>query len=337
MKKYSENINFFKTSIFKEFNDLPINFIDIGARGSFFNKFSPVSDITSVYAFEPDKEEIESLKKKEGKNWKNFKLFSLALGENKNKTFLFSCVAPTNSSIFKPNPKYIRRYNMEKWKVKSKKKVTLDKLDSLLNQSANKKKIGEFIKIDTQGSEFEILKGAKKILKNHTIGVITEVSFLELYKNQKLFSDIEMFLRKQNFYFFGFETFHNRSKGFLSKDKYNFKERLMQTNAIFFKDPFEQSFLDKRKIRAICLSTMINGFFDFSLEISKRFLKEDYNYLKKFIKEIATVDIEKEIFEVNRLNDIVSKNPSQCLRNIGKFVDERRINCDFKDVFKVKV
>ena len=82
---------------------------------------------------------------------------------------------------------------------------------------------------------------------------------------------------------------------------------------------------------------MINGFFDFSLEISKRFLKEDYNYLKKFINEIATVDIEKEIFEVNRLNDIVSKNPSQCLRNIGKFVDERRINCDFKDVFKIKV
>ena len=242
MKKYSENTNFLKTSIFKEFNDLPINFIDIGARGSFFNKFSPVSDITSVYAFEPDEEEIESLKKKEGKNWKNFQLFSIALGENKNKTFLFSCVAPTNSSIFKPNPKYIKRYNMEKWKVKSKKKVTLDKLDSLLNQSINKKKIGEFIKIDTQGSEFEILKGAKKILKNHTIGVITEVSFLELYKNQKLFSDIEMFLRKLNFFFLALKHFIIDPKVFYQRINIILKKDLCKQMQFFLRIPLSNLF-----------------------------------------------------------------------------------------------
>lgn len=52
--------------------------------------------------------------------------------------------------------------------------------------------------LDTQGSEYEILEGAKKTLK-YVKGLILEYSIVPLYEGQYLLPDIVNFLTKEGF------------------------------------------------------------------------------------------------------------------------------------------
>ena len=57
----------------------------------------------------------------------------------------------------------------------------------------------DFLSIDTQGSELNILMGAKKCLEQNILSLLVEVEFLPIYKNQPLFGDICKFLYKYGF------------------------------------------------------------------------------------------------------------------------------------------
>jgi hypothetical protein len=53
--------------------------------------------------------------------------------------------------------------------------------------------------LDVQGAELEVLKGFGDILNNFK-SILCEVSFVELYENQPLINDIDIFLKNFNFY-----------------------------------------------------------------------------------------------------------------------------------------
>ena len=59
-----------------------------------------------------------------------------------------------------------------------------------------------FLKIDVQGSELDVLLGSSKILDLIDI-ILIEVSYIKLYKKQKLFHDLYIFFIKNNFKYFG--------------------------------------------------------------------------------------------------------------------------------------
>ena len=59
------------------------------------------------------------------------------------------------------------------------------------------------MKLDTQGSEYDILSGGLITIKD-VIAIDIEVEFSEMYKNQKLFSNIDEILRNNGFEFFTF-------------------------------------------------------------------------------------------------------------------------------------
>ena len=49
------------------------------------------------------------------------------------------------------------------------------------------------MKIDTEGSELDILKGGEKILEN-ILGLVVEINFFDFHKNQVKFEEIKNFL-----------------------------------------------------------------------------------------------------------------------------------------------
>ena len=57
----------------------------------------------------------------------------------------------------------------------------------------------DLIKLDVQGFELEVLRGAEQCL-THASAVVLEVSFVEYYENQCLFHDIVTFLAKHGLY-----------------------------------------------------------------------------------------------------------------------------------------
>jgi FkbM family methyltransferase len=75
--------------------------------------------------------------------------------------------------------------------------VQLKKLDSVADEYINPS-TNLFIKIDTQGFEWQVLDGASTTL-NIAHGVLCELSLVPLYEGQKLWLDIIMRLEKEGF------------------------------------------------------------------------------------------------------------------------------------------
>lgn len=82
-------------------------------------------------------------------------------------------------------------------KYTSSEKVQLKKLDSIANSFIDKNS-KLFIKIDTQGYEWDVLLGAEKTLRISR-GVLLELSLVNLYQGQVLYDQILDFMKKNNF------------------------------------------------------------------------------------------------------------------------------------------
>jgi FkbM family methyltransferase len=67
-----------------------------------------------------------------------------------------------------------------------------------------------FLELDTQGSELEVLAGAKRFLDSSVIGVQAEVEFAPMYRDQPLFGDIDAHLRARGFLLFDMSRYHVR-------------------------------------------------------------------------------------------------------------------------------
>jgi FkbM family methyltransferase len=75
-----------------------------------------------------------------------------------------------------------------------------------------------FLKIDVQGMEAEVFQGASGALANSVVGIRTEVSFVQLYEGQPLFTDIDLILRRYGFLPMQYIEFHEWRR--LTKIKY---------------------------------------------------------------------------------------------------------------------
>ena len=108
---------------------------------------------------------------------------------------LHICQAPGMTSLLEPNPAVLDLFHgFEEWaKIMSIEDVDTVRLDDVPETARV-----EMIKIDIQGAELMVLSNAPECLKT-TLVVQTEVEFLQMYKEQPLFSEVEMFLREKGF------------------------------------------------------------------------------------------------------------------------------------------
>ena len=89
----------------------------------------------------------------------------------------------------------------------------------------------DFIKIDVQGGELSVLKGAARTLSS-TLGVEAEVEFIPMYDEQPLFGEICEFLTKYDFEFIDFTTI-----GRWERQSFNGSGQAVYGDALFLKSP----------------------------------------------------------------------------------------------------
>lgn len=84
------------------------------------------------------------------------------------------------------------------WKAGNKFQVkcTMRTVDAILSEAG--KPAPDLIKLDVQGYELEVLKGAKKSLEK-TQAVLMEVSLIDMYENNPLLHDVTAFMKEQGF------------------------------------------------------------------------------------------------------------------------------------------
>jgi FkbM family methyltransferase len=80
-------------------------------------------------------------------------------------------------------------------------------LDQVVQREAGKVPPPNFLSLDTQGSELEILQGATDTIDNSVVAIMSEVEFIPVYKDQPLFGDIVAYLASRGFDLASLETF----------------------------------------------------------------------------------------------------------------------------------
>lgn len=116
--------------------------------------------------------------------------------------------------------------------VIDRREIEVKSLDSIFaTEKINIRKNRNFLKIDTQGYDFEVLKGANSLLKEHDIDlVLCEIIVSEIYESEDYFHKLLVYMSDLNYLLFGFYKQHNNNSSlawfdlmFISK---SFKEVL---------------------------------------------------------------------------------------------------------------
>jgi FkbM family methyltransferase len=128
---------------------------------------------------------------------RQFLPYAIANGRRRN---FYRCNQIMTSSLYEPDQDVMGRYEnlSELCQVESVYEVDTWRLDDVeVAQDA------DFLKIDVQGAELDVLKHGVQTLRS-VVAIQTEVEFVPIYKFQPLFADVDKFLRSQEFQFFRF-------------------------------------------------------------------------------------------------------------------------------------
>ena len=228
VEKVSKNQNMYDVLEFL-FSKLDINLVfDVGAnQGQFAKKIRDKGYKKKIISFEP-LNNVFSILKKNSNNDNNWEVENIAIGDFDGETIINESNYSLSSSILpisklhldaKENSHYI-----------SKQKTPIKKIDTIIqNNSLSDDSL--FLKIDTQGFEFNVIKGSNSSLKNIK-AILCELSLAELYSGQKLWLDLIEELKIKNFEIWYLEKgFQNpKNKQVLQLDciflNKNFKEKL---------------------------------------------------------------------------------------------------------------
>lgn len=178
--------------------NLVINYLDVGARGDVgepWSEFAPGR--LKVIGFEPDPDEAARLSAAHpGRRYYPHGLWS---GHGLKEFHL--CEWASTSSMYPPNEEGNRQYLSRHW-LGRRPARTLAVECVALDEVLEAEDAPDFIKIDTQGAELEILRGAENLLRANAPIVLTETWCAEVYKDIPLTHDVMAFMSKLGYQVF---------------------------------------------------------------------------------------------------------------------------------------
>ncbi len=181
-----------------------INFIDVGSAGRLPHPWlSHANTIRLLLKFDPNESALQGQDP-------NIKTYPIALWETDADLTLYIVegMGTTGASLFKPNIDYVKRnyqelkkrgpqFMAETWFERSRpvgqEIIRCRKLDDLIRAEFPSTPF-HFMKVDTQGAELNILKGAESVISGSCLGLHLELFTLPLYEGIALLDEVESYL-----------------------------------------------------------------------------------------------------------------------------------------------
>lgn len=169
--------------------DERLTLVDVGAAGGLHGRWSPVAGNLRLIGFEPLDERSEDA---------HSLTLPYALGSADGVGELLVTKRVSMTSLLPPARKLIERFwdKPEHTQIVERLKVNIRPLDDL---AAENRFAPEFIKIDVQGGEMDVLRGAEKCLAESLLGAEIELSFIERYEELSTFPKVVSFMEERGF------------------------------------------------------------------------------------------------------------------------------------------
>lgn len=169
--------------------------VDVGARWGAHEQWKALIGRAKVLCFEPDPEEASRLT---AQGEPNVTYLPIALGATDGSAGTLHVTSqPACSSLYAPLEALYRYYPaLAEIRPTRTVELPLRALDAVLREHAIENV--DAIKLDTQGSELDILRGATAALRTCAM-IDIEVEFNAIYEGQPLFCDVDRFMRDNGF------------------------------------------------------------------------------------------------------------------------------------------
>jgi FkbM family methyltransferase len=165
---------------------------DVGSAGGLKDRWKPVASRVNALLFEP--REDGGAAEQSGRN----RIFPVALGAAPGRAELNVTAMANMSSMLRPNAALLGRFRKKGAHavVTSQQTVAVDTLDALLERERLQV---DAMKVDTQGSELQILQGSVQALQRSVVLAEVEISFIERYQGQATAATLIAWMQEQGF------------------------------------------------------------------------------------------------------------------------------------------
>jgi FkbM family methyltransferase len=201
-------------------------------------------------------------------NWQEIHL-PIAIAAKTETRTLYVTKALMCSSLYPPDEAFLSRFPSLPPLVNLDYTTTVEtqSLDAVC-QSENIKRI-DFLQVDVQGADLEVLKGAEQMLAQGVIAIQTEVEFAALYQGQPLFAEVDQYLRSQGFSLFDLTTPARQPRSGLVSQR--FGGQVLWADAIYLRDVLaldtQTTFKTPAEILKVACVADALEFTDYALEL----------------------------------------------------------------------
>ena len=297
-------------------------------------KNGPLLNDFHLVLYEPDVSCIDHIKKNVNDQFKKVTVLPYCIGGETGKSTFHINYHATTSSIYDFDVEYSEYNRLDPnygeyrlgpaCKTCDKREIQKLSLAEALKQSSTPDI--DYLSLDVQGAEFEILYGARELLEKRCLGIQLEFNFNPMYVEKKCFSDINHLLIGLGFELLDIHSVHSYSKCSLPIG-FRGREQLMYGEAIYCKKVNQSH--NPNDLLKIALFSLLNKNIGHCVHILNSFSKKELELYSKniqanympFLMEILELIKNKDNYKLPCLFELLSHEEINQLYRVGKKED----------------